>query len=81
MVCFEHYLGNVPSHRANAKWLNLYFFLFLVTISGQISLNEITCDMSRYESHYAQPLARKKGAKLTDAEEVKHLNRMLSPDK
>ena len=24
----------------------------------------------RYESHYAQPLARKKGAKLTDAEEV-----------
>ena len=31
------------------------------------------CPYLRYESHYAQPLARKKGAKLTDAEEVKNL--------
>merc|ERR1712004_212603 len=30
-----------------------------------------------YESHYAQPLARKKGAKLTDAEEAV-LNRKMS---
>merc|ERR1711981_623018 len=30
-----------------------------------------------YESHYAQPLARKKGAKLTDADEAV-LNRKMS---
>ena len=40
-------------------------------------------DIVRYESHYAQPLARKKGAKLTDAEEVKPIKtllRILSPN-
>ena len=28
------------------------------------------CFVPRYESHYALPLGRKKGAKLTDAEEA-----------
>ena len=40
----------------------------LGTITPTLTLS--LCPYLRYESHYAQPLARKKGAKLTDAEEV-----------
>ena len=66
------YLTHLLWWDVGCAWRKALQILSCLVLSGDIH-SYLTLSLYpyfRYESHYAQPLARKKGAKLTDAEEV-----------